>query len=777
VVARCASHLATYATQAGEHPNNAYHQAFLHHAARAVLGDLDSATLKHLEAVRVNIPRAKPLFEPERVVEAAQREGAEETKRKTSRPKVSRADTANEKAIYKAIEEDPDTPDSYLILADLLQARGDVRGELIALQHAGSGEAARKPTKARRSADALIAEHGKHLLGKLASVTKEEIALQWERGFIHTARLRFRTHAGLLKGLNALLSSPSATFLQQLFIERLTAPPEKAVEVLLKHGGPPTLKVLHIGEPGAWQANDAILEAFPRLARDENDAWAEAVARIAEQKRLKPDFEATGLSPLQPLPRATEGPLPSVTELLIGLKAELGKQRALGLVAAMSTVYTATSLDAFCCDLAEQWERQGEKSAQRYGLEVGGYLGGNRCVAFVSARLQGWSHQRAVQGIELLSRIGSPAALMEIERLMLTTKGYHPRRDEARGALIRVAEKRDLSMGRLLDRHGCPHPPAGDVTEAQRLHLEDLLLSGHRIARTDFAEYYVDHPTRRPLAAMLLWGAFEGRHLRQLLRVTSDGKLVDATGTAIQLKPKHVFGVAHPAEAKSELEEWRDVFEKLKIKQPFLQLDRPVFQLAAKEKKDDVLRRYDERRRGYDRLNRMLTDGEWRVWEQCDGGGTESYARYFSRDDCTIVASIGGGGSLSEVTARSTQDWNGSPRAIGKLHPVVLSELLWDLERALPPPKARASGEKKPDAEETAPPARLVQQGEYPMVEKAKSSRAKCIVCGEKIEKDTIRIGVEREIETERFSGRVTAWLHPSCREGCPELEGVELDV
>ncbi|MBW2733932.1 MAG: hypothetical protein JRH20_16210, partial [Deltaproteobacteria bacterium] len=37
VVARCASHLATYATQAGEHPNNAYHQAFLHHAARAVL--------------------------------------------------------------------------------------------------------------------------------------------------------------------------------------------------------------------------------------------------------------------------------------------------------------------------------------------------------------------------------------------------------------------------------------------------------------------------------------------------------------------------------------------------------------------------------------------------------------------------------------------------------------------------------------------------------------------------------------------------------------------
>ena len=43
-----------------------------------------------------------------------------------------------------AIESDPDNPAGYMVYGDWLQSRGDVRGELIALQLAGNTRAAKK---------------------------------------------------------------------------------------------------------------------------------------------------------------------------------------------------------------------------------------------------------------------------------------------------------------------------------------------------------------------------------------------------------------------------------------------------------------------------------------------------------------------------------------------------------------------------------------------------------------------------------------------------------
>jgi hypothetical protein len=51
------------------------------------------------------------------------------------------------------------------------------------------------------------------------------------------------------------------------------------------------------------------------------------------------------------------------------------------------------------------------------------------------------------------------------------------------------------------------------------------------------------------------------------------------------------------------------------------------------------------------------------------------------------------------------------------------------------------------------------------------------VVCAAAIAKDSLRIGIDRFIETPTFRGRATVWLHPGCRDGAPELEGVDLEA
>jgi len=60
-----------------------------------------------------------------------------------------------------------------------------------------------------------------------------------------------------------------------------------------------------------------------------------------------------------------------------------------------------------------------------------------------------------------------------------------------------------------------------------------------------------------------------------------------------------------------------------------------------------------------------------------------------------------------------------------------------------------------------------VQEGRYPLVERAKSGRSKCVVCSEKIADQTVRIGILR---ISGPLGPLPAWIHAACRAQCPEL-------
>jgi hypothetical protein len=53
--------------------------------------------------------------------------------------------------------------------------------------------------------------------------------------------------------------------------------------------------------------------------------------------------------------------------------------------------------------------------------------------------------------------------------------------------------------------------------------------------------------------------------------------------------------------------------------------------------------------------------------------------------------------------------------------------------------------------------------GGFPYVEKDPSGRASCMQCGEKLEKGSWRIAVEREVDTGSFATRSAGYLHPAC--------------
>lgn len=53
--------------------------------------------------------------------------------------------------------------------------------------------------------------------------------------------------------------------------------------------------------------------------------------------------------------------------------------------------------------------------------------------------------------------------------------------------------------------------------------------------------------------------------------------------------------------------------------------------------------------------------------------------------------------------------------------------------------------------------------GGFPYVDKAPTGRAKCMQCEEPIAKDSLRVAVEREIDTGAMVTRGAGYLHPKC--------------
>jgi hypothetical protein len=66
--------------------------------------------------------------------------------------------------------------------------------------------------------------------------------------------------------------------------------------------------------------------------------------------------------------------------------------------------------------------------------------------------------------------------------------------------------------------------------------------------------------------------------------------------------------------------------------------------------------------------------------------------------------------------------------------------------------------------------------GAFPYVERAPTGRASCMFCSESIEKDALRVAVEREVEAGGFTRKTPGYLHPACASEQLEQDGKDLD-
>jgi hypothetical protein len=66
--------------------------------------------------------------------------------------------------------------------------------------------------------------------------------------------------------------------------------------------------------------------------------------------------------------------------------------------------------------------------------------------------------------------------------------------------------------------------------------------------------------------------------------------------------------------------------------------------------------------------------------------------------------------------------------------------------------------------------------GGFPYADKAPTGRAKCIQCSQPIEKDSIRVAIEREIDTGAMVTKGAGYMHPKCVVAYVEANGGDKD-
>ncbi len=307
------------------------------------------------------------------------------------------------------------------------------------------------------------------------------------------------------------------------------------------------------------------------------------------------------------------------------------------LLAALKEHADRQSLDAFAWEVFEAWQHDASPSAQRWAMTALGDLGGDASAIRLAALIRVWPGQRlaarASAGIEVLRRIGSDAALSEIQGLTsrLRFKGLKAKASEA---LLAIAADRGLSLDELgdrivpdcgLDEHarrsfgsctcqlGCdgritvadatggkiasfpkPGPEASPdelsmaaewrffsqqlkaTWTAQVARLERCMAARRRWTAADFARFVVAHPVMSRLARGLVWAAWSGPVMR-CFRLDEDGQTVDLDDAPVVLEGSEALSLPHPLQLdKAERGRWGQQLVDHGLTQPFRQLLRPT---------------------------------------------------------------------------------------------------------------------------------------------------------------------------------------------------------
>jgi len=254
------------------------------------------------------------------------------------------------------------------------------------------------------------------------------------------------------------------------------------------------------------------------------------------------------------------------------------------------------------------------------------------------------SSVRVRTGMDVLAAIGSDVALTHLHRLSrkAETKGFRSQAEERLGW---VGEARGLSPEQLADQivpdlgldadgrttvdygrrqftagfdeqfapcftdqHGAriarlPRPVAADDQElapaayrrfaelkkdvqsiaAERIRaLEQAMVMGRRWSGAEFQRLLVRHPLVWQLVRRLLWATFDERgEVATLFRAAEDRTFADVNDKDLALDDAATVGLAHPWHFAADRAAWAEIFADYEIIQPFAQLSRELFSMAA----------------------------------------------------------------------------------------------------------------------------------------------------------------------------------------------------
>ena len=146
--------------------------------------------------------------------------------------------------------------------------------------------------------------------------------------------------------------------------------------------------------------------------------------------------------------------------------------------------------------------------------------------------------------------------------------------------------------------------------------LEVTLIGGENWAYSEWAQKYLDHPIRRPVAAGLIWVA--ATPAAELSFTMTDGVLTDVSGEPIETPAADTpIRLWHPADATdSELAAWKE--HTSGIEQPFKQTNREIYGLTNRERGAVTsMDRFDSATLRYSQLRALLGKRGWKY--QPDG--------------------------------------------------------------------------------------------------------------------------------------------------------------
>jgi hypothetical protein len=152
----------------------------------------------------------------------------------------------------------------------------------------------------------------------------------------------------------------------------------------------------------------------------------------------------------------------------------------------------------------------------------------------------------------------------------------------------------------------------GQVLPAQRLRLENLMVSGRELTVGQWRTRYLEHPLIGDMSRRLIWSIAASGATTSVMAL--DGRLVDVGGAAVDPPGDARVQLHHPLRARpDETLAWRRLLERRQLTQPFKQAHREVYLLTDAERATRV---YSNRFAGHilrqHQLAALCRDRGWR---------------------------------------------------------------------------------------------------------------------------------------------------------------------